>query len=238
MTEPLRIVCFKWRSRRPYRSTFTSEHVNVLRRMVRRNLSLDHEFCCVTDDPHGLDRGVRRIPLWRHYEDLASPLGNAGPSCYRRLWMFSSEAEEIFGPRFACLDLDTVVVGDLTPLLSRTEDFVIWGDTHPRTFYNGSFWLLRAGTRSRVWDEFDPVRSPTLARAAGHLGSDQAWISYCLGSREATWGRRDGVYSYRVHVEPSGNRLPDNARVVFFHGKVDPWSSEAQSVEWIRHCWR
>ena len=29
-------------------------------------------------------------------------------------------------------------------------------------------------------------------------------------------------------------RLPDDARLVSFHGKVDPWSYRAQQIPWIK----
>lgn len=234
----LDIVCFKWRPARHYRSKFGPETVNTLRSGLERNYPKPHRLTCITDDPDGIDARVRIIPLWSDYADLRNPSGSHNPSCYRRLKLFSAEAADIIGPRFAVMDLDTVIVGDLSLILDRTEDFLIWGDTHPRTWYNGSLWMLTAGARRKVWDEFDPVNSPRLSKAAGHFGSDQGWISYCLGPNEATLGKSDGVYSYRVHIEPKRGQLPDDARIVMFHGKQDPWGKQAQQVEWVRRHYR
>lgn len=232
----LEICCFKWKPAPRYRSKFGPETVNVLRNMLERNYTKPHRLTCITDDPTGIDPRVRIIPLWSDHATIRNPSGSHNPSCYRRLKLFSAEAAEIVGPRFAVMDLDTVIVGDMSPILDRTEDFLIWGDTAPRTWYNGSFWMLSAGTRTKVWDEFDPVRSPKLSKAAGQFGSDQGWISYCLGPHEARLGKEDGVYSYRVHL--TGKALPENARLVNFHGKIDPWSSFAQRQDWIREHYR
>jgi hypothetical protein len=233
----LSVVCFKWKPKVGYRSAFSAANVNVLRAMVKRHYQKPHRFICVTDDPRGIDANVEIIPLWDDYAAVPSPCGARQPSCYRRLKAFSKEALSLFGPRFVCLDLDCVVTGDLAPLWDRDEDFVIWGDTTPRTPYNGSMFLLRAGSRRQVWEDFDPVTSPAKGRALGYFGSDQAWIGACLGPHEARWSQGDGVYSYRNDIKRAGG-LPDDARIVMFHGGVDPWSAEAQRLPWVREYYR
>lgn len=245
MSETLRVVCWKWHQP-GYRSKFTAEHVNVLANMVRRNYWKPVEVVCITDDTAGIDSSITTIPLWDTYASLPNHSFRHGPSCYRRLKAFSREAEQIIGPRFVSLDLDVVITGDVTPLWDRPDDFVIWGDTLPGYWYNGSMWLLRAGARPQVWEDFDPVLSPRSAVQAGRKGSDQAWISHKLGPGEKTWTIKDGVYSFRNHLGGDQLRdrrakvkpLPDDARIVIFHGHWDPWSPEAQRVDWVRRNWR
>ena len=236
----LTVVCFKWR-RPGYRSTFGPETVNALRRMVRRHYAAPHRFVCLTDDPAGLDAEVEARPIWTDYADVPSPHGGGNPSCYRRLRLFAPDVGAELGPRFVAVDLDTVIVRDVRPLWDRHEDFVIWGETDPRSWYNGSMMLLTAGARPHVWTDFDPASSPAKAKAAGKFGSDQGWISYRLGPGEATWKKADGVYSYRVHLVRYGAaaKLPADARIVMFHGKHDPWRPETQRLSpWIRDHWQ
>lgn len=232
----LTVCCFKW-AVPGYRSTFGPQTVNVLRRMVARHYHQPHRFVCITDDPQGLDHAVQIVPLWTDHADVPSPHGNGNPSCYRRLKLFDPAIRELLGERFVAVDLDTVIVGDVTPLWDRPEDFVIWGETDPRSWYNGSMFLMTAGARRQVWESFDPVTSPQQAKSAGKFGSDQGFISYCLGPGEATWTRADGVYSFRVHLAKQPAVLPGNARMVMFHGKADPWSAEAQKLSWVREQW-
>lgn len=231
------VVCFKWRSPRGYRSVFGPETVNALRRMVARNYPHPHRFICVTDDANGVDPEVEIVPLWNDFASIPNPHGRHNPSCYRRLRAYASDAEQWFGPRFVMIDLDTVIVGDLTALFHRPEDFVMWGETDPRSFYNGSMVLMTAGARKQVYERFDPRVTPMQAKSAGKFGSDQGAVSYLLGPGEATWGREDGVYSYRVHIHPQGDRLPANAKVIMFHGKEDPWGRRAQQLPWVREHW-
>lgn len=232
------VVTFKWRPRPGYRSKFTAEHVNILASMVRRHYSKPHRFICVTDDAEGIDEGIGIVPLWDDCADLQSPHGGNNPSCYRRLKLYSAEAEQMFGPRIVSLDLDCVITGDLEPLWDRPEEFVVWGQTNPANPYNGSMQLLTAGSRRKVWEDFDPLRSPRKALSAGYFGSDQAWLCYCLGPNEARWTQADGVYSYRLDCKPKGGALPSNARIVFFHGQIDPDHPEAQRLEWVSREYR
>lgn len=234
----MEFVCLKWRPHQNYRSKFGPETVNVLRSMLERHYHAPHRLTCITDDPAGIDARVRVLPLWTDFAHLQSPHGTAYPSCYRRLKLFSAEAADFIGPRFVVLDLDVVICADVTPLFAEDVDFKIWGDTAKGTPYNGSLWMLKAGARRQVWDEFDPLTSPKRSLALGYIGSDQGWIGACLGPNEPKWSTRDGVYSYRNHVQRAGYLLPTNARMIIFHGGVDPWIAQAQRMAWVRKHYR
>lgn len=243
--KPETVVCFKWTPFANYRSSYGPETVNTLRRMVARHYPHPHRFVCVTDDPRGLDAGIEAVPLWNDFADVPNPHDVVGtmrrmknPSCYRRLRMFRPDIVDVFGQRFVSLDLDTVIVGDLTPLWDRSEDVVFWGDTNPKTHYNGSMMLLTAGARPQVWNDFDRATSPQLSKRSGCFGSDQGWISYCLGPGEAKWSKADGVYSFRNDILPKRAPLPANARMVMFHGKYDPWNRQVQQqYPWVKEHW-
>lgn len=237
MTEPLTVACWKWKPAPGFHADYSALHVNTLRAMVARHYPHPHEFVCLTDDPWGLDSTIRVVPVPTRWAELPGP---HGVSCYRRLWAFSGEAAAVLGSRFVSIDLDAVIVGDLAPLFDRPEDFVIWGDTAKATPYNGSLWLLRAGTRRKVWDSFDPETSPALARSLGYIGSDQAWIGAALGTGEPKWSTDDGVYSWRVHLKRARRpALPADARVVFFHGREKPWDPATQAAApWISEHYR
>lgn len=232
----LTICCWKWTPPRGYRSTYGPAQVHALFAMVDRHYPKPYRKVCVTDDPTGIDPSIEVIPDAGDFANVPSPHGGHNPSCYRRLRLFHPDAAQWFGDRVVSLDLDIVVTGDLAPIFERTEDLIMWGDTNPLpgSHYNGSLINLRTGTRPQVWTDFDPNSSPQRAKAAGCFGSDQGWISYCLGPGEARYTTQDGVYSYRNHLAHDHNRLPQNARIVVFHGHIDPWSSYAQQIPWVR----
>jgi hypothetical protein len=228
------VVTFKWNAP-GYRSSFSSEQVNISRRMVQRHYPRPLRFICVTDDPRGLDPEIEAVPLWTEHAELKNITWRDGPSCYRRLKVFSRDFARIAGARFVCIDLDMVIVGDLRPLWDRPEPFVIWNPHNRRVKYCASMFLMDAGAHAKIWESFDPRRSLDLARAAGCRGSDQAVINYHV-RRSPCWSPDDGVYSYRDQVMiPRRGSLPPDARVVIFCGKPDPWEAIAhERSPWIR----
>lgn len=243
MLPVLDIVTFMWNPSKGYRSKFTPEHVFTMRRMIERHYRGAFRLHCVTDSAiaRGVPRKVAGIvihKLWPDFADLPSPHGSINPSCYRRLKLWAPEARERFGPRILQIDLDMVLVGDVTPLWNRPEPIVFWEDQLNRhNKINGAMQLFDAGARPDVWTDFDPATSPAIAKAAGNWGSDQAWLSYKIKDDWARWTTKDGAYSWRVHCEPNGEKLPADARIVNFHGHKDPWSL-VDTVPWIGQHYR
>lgn len=231
-----------------YRADYGARHVNTLASMVSRHLRMKHEVVCVTDDPTGIDGGVRVVPLWKDLFDLGR--------CFVRLKAFSPDIRDVLGERFVSLDLDTVIVAPLDPLLDRPEPFVVWADPSRKTPYCGSQWMLTAGALPHVWSEFDAAEHASLKMRFGYFGSDQAWMAHKIKDAP-TWTRNDGVYSFRIHLmqlrggDPLGERfrkrvkymgaahLPANARIVHFHGAYDPSQSMVQAqLPWVVENWR
>ena len=159
----LKVVCWKWAPPVGYRSAFTHLQVNRLFNMVKRHYHKPFEMVCITDNPRLVDPEVRIIPLAQveQFAHLPSPHGGVNPACYRRLVMYSDEARELIGERFVSVDLDVVLVDDVTPVWDRPHDFMIWGETLRRTPYNGSMQLM---TARRVIEGL-PAQVAALARA-------------------------------------------------------------------------
>lgn len=264
MTPVSSVITFKWRPRPGYRSTFTGHHVNVMSNMVRRHYPAPHRFICFTDDDTGIDRDrVEVLPLWDDHANVPNPTWPDGPSCYRRLKVFSRDFGDIVGPRFVCLDLDMVITRDLRPLWDRPEPFLIWKPGTERVPMCASMFLLNSGSHPEVWEWFDPARSPVLSTEEGCRGSDQGWITFVLGRDAPGWTKADGVYSWPRQIAdlgPARNRprrpevqrwrprhvvpqkqgpLPHDCRVAVFTGKPDPWEPEAQEISpWITDHYR
>lgn len=229
-------VCFKWaRNKKGFMlpaaiNDYTAEHVNVLGRMLKRHYKKEHRLVCITDDPREVE--CETIPLWDQCRDLGG--------CFNRLYVFSKDMRDIIGPRFACIDLDSVIVSDVTELFNRREDFIINSyNPLPKTRnppdqrYNGGMFMMNAGARNEVWTTFDPEKSLRRIRNNPRLciGSDQAWIRLCLGRNEARWGNADGVYEARQ----VGDTLPDNAKIICFAGARDP---SQRKYRWVINHWR
>lgn len=200
------------------RTQYAPHHVNIWAGMIRRHLKMPHTIACVTDVPEGLDPSIEIIAPPADFTDWRIPTWGAGrPQCLRRIAMFAPDAGERFGERFVCMDIDCVISGPLDPLFVDNADFKIFRGTAAGRPYNGSMMMLRAGARPQVYTKFTPEGAAEAGRQ--FVGSDQAWISHCLGPNEATWGPADGVEWWARHKR----QYPASTRIVFFPGEVKPW---------------
>lgn len=235
---PTTIACFKWKYHRGLKtclptaiSEYTGMHVNILHNMLWRNIKMPFRFVCITDDSTGIDPRIETIPLWDKYIALGG--------CYNRLFVFSKDMLSVLGSRFACIDLDCVIVDDVTHIFNNQEDFIINSYKPHNTklacksqMYNGGLMIMNAGCRSKVWESFNPKESPELIqKSKDTVGTDQAWIRHVLGPDEKTFTEKDGVYEARFF----SNRIPDNARIIFFAGQRDP---SLLNYSWIKDNWR
>lgn len=227
MPDPIKIISWKWSDSR-WPTVYGSAQVNTMAAMLRKHVTVPYKFCCITDNSSGIDLDIEIIPMWNDLADMGH--------CYRRLKAFSKEAETLIGKRFMSIDLDSVILGNIDSFVSAPEDFVIVRDTQPPTPYNGSMFLLTAGSRAQVWEQFDPVESPRRGRDLRYCACDQAWIGACLGTHERVWTGADGVKSFRneVILKQSSSPLPTD-KIVFFHGSKKPWDGVVQNnFSWIK----
>ena len=195
MDEGLRFVTWKWNGNHWKKPTpYTAQHVNVLLSMLRRHYQAPFELVCITDDRTGLDPEVRAIPIWEDFRELGR--------CWRLLKVFSPEMREIIGPRFVCIDLDTVVVDDVTSMFSAHLSFRIWGEYWRRTPYCASLMMMDAGARAQVWEDFPAMRKYYQPNEFGRMpyGSDQDHITRCLFPFERMWTMADGVFNFNYSV--------------------------------------
>jgi hypothetical protein len=228
----IRILTWLW-AQPGARTTYTAEHVNIFASMVRRNCSLRFSLGCVTNMPDGIDPSIDIIPLPTDFEGITPRWGPRKPNCFRRLALYRRDADKIFGgKRFASFDLDCIIGGDLAPMLSRPEDFVIYRGTHPSRPYNGSLQLITAGARPQVYERFDQAGADASGDA--FHGSDQAWLMHCLGPNEATWDRSDGVWHLHEYL-PQARKA--NPTILFFPGKRKPWELH-RVFPWMREHYR
>lgn len=240
--DELPIVTFKWKGHIPY----TAEDVNIWGRQVDRHTThLLHEPVCITDDPAGIDGGIRTIPMWRdHFEHGRD---------WHRLKLFSEEMADLIGPRFVVMDLDTLIVNEIDSLFVGDAPFKAWQDPN-RDQYCTALFMMDAGAYPHVWDSFDPVLAMRLRTLGLFGGYDQAWISHILPGMPR-WTRDNGVISFRADIlegrpleqlrdTPSGRSWAEkgpneNVRIINFHGKYNPRDAAVQeALPWIAKHWR
>lgn len=202
---------------------YGAHYVERLRAGVTRHLKQPHRFEVFRPEPED--------------EHLTTVQG-----CFCRLRMFDPAWQERRGikpgDRAGCMDLDSIVTGELDALFNRAENFMILTGANAANPcpYNGSLWMLRAGYRPDVWSDF----SLEAARKVPfyEFPDDQAWLAHKLPG-VVGWkvGAPSGVYAFQKPGWPDKSlELPKDARLVAFPGKRDP--GKFTHLPWVQEHWR
>ena len=154
---------------------YSSEYVNKLHSMVERNLTIPHEFVCITDDPEGVN--CRTI---KYEDDL--------PGWWGKLTFFKKRPYNLKG-RLLFLDLDIVILNNIDDIATFPHEFGIIKDWHYES-YNSSVFVLDVGKRRKVWDKFNN-------RVMNRLHGDQDWIT---DHAKAELFPNDWCLSYKTHA--------------------------------------
>ena len=225
------VVCLKWGNK------YSADYVNKLYNMVKRNLTIDYEFVCFTENSAGIDKNIRIEPL--------PPIPATG-------WWFKpyfmSDKIPLRGT-LLYLDLDLIVFENIDKLFSfkPEKDFVIIRDFNRQVRknwdrVNSSVFRLKIGARYNAYEQFLKERESIVRRMPG----DQDWMyRYCkpyeywpdewIQSYKWEMRGRDtlGVINGKRNFKEPGTPtiLPDTS-IAVFHGKpdipeaVDAWPKE------------
>lgn len=223
------ILCMKWGTK------YGPEYVNRLYAMVRRHLRGDFDFVCLTDRSDGVRAEVRCLPI----PPLALPEGIPERG-WTKLTTFAADLHGLRGTALF-LDLDVVIVDDITPFFEQPGDFLIIHDwKRPwRITGNSSVYRFELGAHPDVLERFRAEHEQIRAR----LRNEQAWLSEVmhqqgrLGYWPSAW-----CASYKYHCIPAwplnyvlAPRIPPGARILIFHGVINPPDAlEGRST----HPWR
>lgn len=206
--------------------------------MLARHLHIPFQLYCVTDDPVEIDN-VRNIPMPTEHADTFR--------CRRRAWQWSRYRFAEFGSRMLCLDLDVVIVDDITPLVDRPDRIVCWRVGYANV-YSGSFQLFDTGALHGAWSAFKRNPAGFLKSTGERNGSDQAMLNAYLKTQPAIayWTEADGLvtwfgdgYEKLAHrgMGPGNPSLPKGARIVVL-GSADKHVMDEGRYPFVREHWR
>ena len=234
MSSPLTVCCFLWQDPVKYRDyTLEYAHVVTLANMVQRYLHVPYRFRLINDE---LTWGDMVVPLDHRT--------HRSQTRFAKLQLFRKDIAETLGERILYLDLDTVITDDITPLVDRTEDLVLW--RNPRfdegltpSRFNTSMILLTAGVRPDLYDDFTEEAYQKFVAENGSFpfkgGSDQRWVSDRVSHDNPYWDASDGVYGAGA-LGPPPTELPRGARIIFTPGNREPSQDATQEKHpWIKY---
>lgn len=219
----MKFVCWLWRGHGFWKRTarYDERHVAVLASMLRRHGG--HDLTCVQD-------GSFDIPGSIVMPESVSSL----PDYLPKLWAWSPEFHELIGERFASIDLDVVITGDIASVVETKDPLIIWD--HARLeLYNSSLFALAPGFGNVVWTSMTLDRIADAKRAAEYWTGDQSWIAHVLGPGQKTFGEASGVMQYRPALHRQA--MPAGMIAGFMCGPYEP-ASEAEYSEWVKAAWK
>jgi len=218
------VVCIYWQG--PFKGDierYPVEWIAHLKRMVEKHLPLEHRFVCMSN----VEVPCERIPLEHNWEGWWSKIELFRPG--------------LFTGQVLYLDLDTVIVGSLEPLLKfGSHPFIGLRAFNPRkssiSSYMGSAILSwkTNGSFDFLYNEFN------FQEHSDQFVGDQDYISAMLYNRKIKLSHWQvlvhGIYSYKRHIRKEGHLLKDEPRIICFHGDPrphklinDPWIQKAIS---------
>lgn len=210
-------------------SKYEPAYVQRLFNMVHRHLP-EHEKVCLTDHRQSeLPLGVRRVDVTPD----KLPGWWAKMRLYDPVWRTDQ--------RVIYLDLDTVIVGDISPLSTMTDPLSICGSFtraagHPTwpCRYGSCAQVINPSLDDMIWRRFSAKRAEIMARCGGF--GDQMAVEELYPSATIL----QGVMPRGFFLDRRGlmaNRIiqPAETRVVVFGGQVRPHNC---GVKWAQDAWR
>lgn len=193
---------------------YTVDYVVRLERMVWRYLERPFRFVCLTDRPGELPAHITAIPIdW--------PIGDLPPNGVGYWAKVSLFDRRLFNGRVLYIDLDSLIVSDLSPIVDYPAPFAITADAliqerahldrdrYGRLVvrrFNSSVMVWDAGQGSLIWDDWMPS-------VTARLSTDQDWIAELYPEAAAipsAWFPRIGMTQPTPEFQP----WPADAKVV------------------------
>jgi hypothetical protein len=242
------VLCMKWGTK------YGPEYVNRLYAMVRRHLSGDFQFICLTDDDTGIRPEVRCLPIPALNLQLAP---GQRDGAWKKLTTFEADLHGLRGTALF-LDVDVVIVGSLDAFFEQPGEFLIIHD-YPRFWRfgqritgNSSVYRFELGAHADVLTYFRSHMSEVQA----NFRNEQAFLSKFLHKQGklAYWPsgwcpsfKYDSIPTWPSNYwrEPL---IPEGARIMIFHGECNPPDALAgrrnkrmhfiRPAPWVDQHWR
>jgi hypothetical protein len=236
------IICMKWGTK------YGPEYVNRLYTMVRRHLTGDFRFVCLTDSPDGLHDQVECFPI----PSLNLPEGIPERG-WTKLTSFVSDLYGLHGTALF-LDIDVVIVDSIDAFFDQPGQFVIIHDyKRPwRITGNSSVYRYQLGAHADVLEyfraNFDQIRKT--------FRNEQAYLSDFVHQQgKLQYWPKAWCPSFKYHCIPTWptnfwreSFIPAGSKIVIFHGECNPPDALAgkrnralrfiKPVSWISQHWK
>lgn len=226
----LTVACVFVKGNYPY----TPEYVIRLRRMVQWHLPRQFRFVCFTDQPENIPAHAGRSGGW--IETIRIPNFGLEQAYWHKVQVFNP-AHGLSG-RVLFLDLDTLIVDDLSPLVDYPAPFALAAcqmalekpvrevDAKGRLIirkFNASAMVWDVGKTDRLWLDWTPA-------VASRLQGDQDWYA-----EQASDAAAMPVEWFPRLSRLDGPPFPDGTKVIL--AKKPKNHLAAKQYPWFESLW-
>jgi len=247
------ILCIKWGTK------YGCEYVNRLFHGVRRQLSREFRFVCLTEIPDGIDSGVEIHPLPVTPFDEAAFDAKKGGETWRKVGLFQPGLADLDGDTLF-LDLDIVLTGSLDDFFDYEpgrfcvihdwlEKKRAWMPGRDGRVGNTSVFRFHPERHSWLYEDFRDRQSEILQA----YRIEQQYVTRTLSEDLAFWPS-EWVCSFKRSCRPMfplnlmrPPHQPEDMRILAFHGYPLPEQAIAGysagmlkstlPATWLREYW-
>ncbi len=156
------------------------------------------------------------------------PLSHGWPGWWAKMELFRPDLPG----DLLYFDLDTVIVGNLSDI-AKVNRLTVLSDFNDQKNMASGMMYLPEFVRIDIWNVW--IANPQQHINDHRSGGDQFFLRRFWNEKADRWQTMvpGQVVSWKVHVQPSGH-IPDDARVICFHGWPKPKDLREPDLERIR----
>lgn len=215
------LICLK------HGAKYSSDYVNKLYNMVKRNSTVAFNFACITENSSGLNDKIKVIPI---------PANFNLSGWWYKTWIFSNELP--LSGSILYFDLDVVVINSIDDLWNyQNGQFCIIRDFNRKNVnnwnkFNSSIFKLEKGSHTYVWENF--LKEKDIVK---RMHGDQDWIFSQIKHNFTFWPD-EWIQSYKWEVRNKTDvirlenkrvfrsienpQINPKTKVLVFHGEPKP----------------
>jgi hypothetical protein len=135
------IVCIKWGN------LYSSEDVNMLEYMIKKNTNYQFQLYCLTDDPFNINRSI---------EIISFPKNNDLETHWNKMYLYNNDIMKL--DSFTYFDLDIIIQNNIDEILdyekftlinTSWKDPAVWKNT-----FNSSVMTINPKREYYIWNKF------------------------------------------------------------------------------------
>lgn len=197
---------------------YSSDKVWKLYHNIKKFTNLnDIDFICLSDDPN--------VPGYHALE-------HNFPTWWAKIELFKESYVQM-PSRILYLDLDTVILGDLSKFFNSKGLYML-EDFNLKTPASG-FMMWDSGTVNFIYEDFikckDPMNPIHKVNHHQKVYGDQSWIEKCLRYHRYPINFFQKTFKNEVLSWPRNSKNMPRGSVVCFYGKVKPWNCAGWAKE-------